>query len=189
MLWSDESKFNLFSNDSRGFVCRPINQQYNRKYTIPTVKFGVGNIMVWGCFSMSGVGPLYCIRNKMDQIQYREILDTIMLPYSKQSLPLDFIFQHDNDPKHTAKTIKQWLLNNNVTVLQWPDLNLNPIENLWSEVERKLRGQSFSNRNELFQAVHQNWNEMSPNLIVELINSMPRRCQAVINANGYATKY
>jgi len=38
------------------------------------------------------------------------------------------IFQHNNDPKHTAKLTKQWLKNNKVKVLNWlpqfPELNL-----------------------------------------------------------------
>ena len=51
VLWSDESKFNLWNNDGVGYVRRPVNQRFNPKYTTPTVKFGGGNIMVWGCFS------------------------------------------------------------------------------------------------------------------------------------------
>jgi len=46
ILWSDESKFNLFGNDSRSNV-RPIGQRFNVKYLKLTVKFGGGNVMVW----------------------------------------------------------------------------------------------------------------------------------------------
>lgn len=191
VLWSDESKFNLVNNDGKGYVRRPKNQRFNHKYTTPTVKFGGGNIMVWGSFSWHGIGPLYLINDKMDQIQYREILQKEMLPYAKNNLPKGWVFMHDNDPKHTAKVVKAWLGKNKVRCLDWPaqSPDLNPIENLWGEVERRLCGQKFNNKDALFQAVNNIWNSLPTELIHKLVESLPRRCQAVINAKGYATKY
>ena len=37
-------------------VWRKINAEYNLKNTIPTVKHGGGNLMLWGCFSAKGTG-------------------------------------------------------------------------------------------------------------------------------------
>ena len=42
--------------------------------TIPTVKHGGGNIMLWGCFSAKGPGRLYCVKERMNGAMYREIL-------------------------------------------------------------------------------------------------------------------
>lgn len=89
LLFSDESKFNLYNNDSRGYVRRSINSAFNPKYTIKTVKFNRGSIMVWGCFSWYEIGPLHRINNIMDQIQYRNILQTVMLSFAKKHFPVD----------------------------------------------------------------------------------------------------
>lgn len=48
VLWSDESKFNLFDSDGIKYVRRPPKQRFSPKYQLPTVKHGGGSIMVWG---------------------------------------------------------------------------------------------------------------------------------------------
>src|SRR4029434_9869680 len=50
-MWSDETKIKLFSINSTSRVWRGKNAEYD---TIPTVKHGGGNNMLWGCFSANG---------------------------------------------------------------------------------------------------------------------------------------
>ena len=42
---------------------------------------------------------------------------------------------------HTSRLVKRCLEKNNSTVLKWPaqSLDLNPIENLWNDVEEHVR--------------------------------------------------
>lgn len=48
VLWSDEVKLNLFNPDGGHYVRRPKEARFKERYTRGTVKFGGGNIMVWG---------------------------------------------------------------------------------------------------------------------------------------------
>ena len=52
VLWSDETKINLYNPDGGFFVRRPMGSRFVSKYTRATVKFGGGNIMVWGNMSL-----------------------------------------------------------------------------------------------------------------------------------------
>ncbi len=72
VLWSDETKIELFSINSTRRVWRRRNAAYDPKNTIPTVKHGGGTIMLWGCFSDKGTGQLHRIKGTMDGAMYRQ---------------------------------------------------------------------------------------------------------------------
>lgn len=201
VLWTDESKFNKVCSDGKRYVRRPKNKRYDPKYTKGTVKFGGGNIMVWGCFSWFGLGPLYLVKGNMDAVQYRDdILSSTMLPFAA-NLPANWLFQQDNDPKHKSKLVSKWLSDNNIKQLSYSlrgkevigtpaqSADLNPIENLWNEAKKPLRGRRFKKDQELFSAALDAWQSVPKERLEKLVESMPRRMKAVINAKGYATKY
>ena len=70
VLWSDVSKSNLFGCDGKIMVWRSTMEEYDPKCTVPTVKHNGGSVMVWGCFSRSGVGNLCFIEDNMDRFLY-----------------------------------------------------------------------------------------------------------------------
>ena len=74
VIWSDESKFNLFGSDGKIMVWRTTNEDLDPKCTVPTV-----DVKCWGCFSLSGVGNLVFINGNMTaeliEIYYKRIYD------------------------------------------------------------------------------------------------------------------
>lgn len=192
ILWSDESKINMFGSDGKQYVRRPINKEFCPLYTKKTVKHGGGNIKVWGCFSYSGVGPLYWIKEIMDQhIYVDDILQNIMLPYSEDNMPLKMVFMQDNDPKHTSRKAKSFFEAHQINVLPWPaqSPDLNPIEHLWKDLKVAVSLKKPTNKQQLWLAAKGAWESIPVERCQQLIDSMPRRCQAVIKNKGQATKY
>ncbi len=103
----------------------------------------------------------------------------------------DVIFQQDFAPAHTAKDTKSWFNDHAVTVLDWPvnSPDLNPIENQWCIVKRKMRDTRPNNADDLKAAIKATWASITPEQCHRLIASMPRHIDAVIHAKGGPTKY
>ncbi len=132
------------------------------------------------------------IKSTVNAAIYQEILEHFMLPSADKLYgDADFIFQQDLAPAHTAKGTKSWFNDHGVTVLDWPanTPDLNPIENLWGIVKRKMRDTRPNNADDLKATVKAAWASIPPQQCHKLITSMPRRIEAVIKAKGAPTKY
>ncbi len=105
ILWSDETKINVFGTDGFKTEWRRKGEEYKEKCMVPTVKHGGGSVLMWGCMSAAGVGELHFIDGIMNSQMYCSILNEKMLPLLR-ALGRHALFQHDNDPKHTSKQTK-----------------------------------------------------------------------------------
>ena len=74
VLWTDESKFELFGSHRRQYVRRKVNERFKPDYIVSTLKLGGGSGIVWVCFSHAGVGQLKKIEGIMKKEQYHSIL-------------------------------------------------------------------------------------------------------------------
>lgn len=83
-----------------------------------------------GCFSYSGVGNLVKIDGKMTGESYVRIIDENLKPSAEKMGLSDFVFQQDNDPKHTSRVAQRYFEENEVEMIEWPPQSpdLNPIE-------------------------------------------------------------
>jgi DDE superfamily endonuclease len=100
----------------------------------------------------------------------------------------------DSAPAHAAKGTIEDLRERGIVCIQWPSYSpdLNPIETVWNwmkdwiqdHYDDELRGYD-----ELRTAILAAWEAVPTAYLTELLEGMPARCQAVIDANGEHTRY
>ena len=99
----------------------------------------------------------------------------------------------DNDPKHNCRIAKAFYNFKPYEKLDFPPLSpdFNIIENVLAELKKGIDNRKPKNVEELWNFIQIEWKNISENkeLLLSLVHSMPNRLQAVIEANGYATKY
>ena len=144
VVFSDESKFNVFGSDSRLKVWRKKGEgEYKETNTYKTVQDKGENIIVQKYITSKGFGKLYRIQGKIDKDKYISILSECLLgTLSDQQLyPKSIIFQQDNDPKHIAKATKAQLISQGIPLLIQlaKTVDMNIIEHVQDYFERRVR--------------------------------------------------
>ncbi len=87
------------------------------------------------------------------------------------------VFQHDNDPKHTAKATKEWLKKKHIKVPEWPSQSpdRNPIENLWRELKDRVAKHQPRNVNDLERICKEEWDKIPPEMCANLVVNYKKR--------------
>lgn len=194
VLWTDESRFCLYTCDRRVRVFRRPNERYAQCNFMNTTLFGGGSVMVWGGISLTGRTDLVVLNNgNLNAERYIvDILAEHVVPFAPYIGP-HFLLMQDNARPHTAQVVRNYLQEVGVGTMAWParSPDLNPIEHVWDMLGRQLR--DHPNRPNNLEAVGrlliEIWNGLDQNDIRTLILSMNRRCEDVIRNRGGNTRY
>jgi hypothetical protein len=196
VLFSDEKCFYGKGFCGRVWVRRPPGEALNPEYCVNKTAHPV-KVNVWAAFCSSGQGHCHIFNEKLDKHLYKRILADNLLPSARLHFSLappriePWYFLQDNDPKHTSDVVQQWLHNNGVSCIDFPPYSpdLNPTENLWAVMARAVEQYQCDTMGQLQDVVAMEWDKMDAEYMRTLAHSMPARCQAVIDAKGWHTKY
>ena len=107
----------------------------------------------------------------------------------------------DNAPIHKSRVSLQWFDDNSVSLLAgWPPYSpdLNPIEHLWPRLKELIYHldpelDDITNKDRQYEALcrvlPRAFAQISEPIVDACLNSMRSRLQAVIDAQGWHTKY
>jgi transposase len=194
IMFADEKKFKGEGFMGQVWVRRPKGEADNPAYQVQKLPHPL-KLNVWGCFCGRGLGYCYIFNENMNG----KLLKKIVSSHLKESAELHFEqdppelwrLLQDNDPKHKSNLVQTWLFNHGISLLDFPPYSpdLNPIENLWNDIARRVEARPASTMEELQDAIAEEWEHTLPAFLRKLARSMPKRCQAVVDVQGDHTKY
>ena len=191
-IWfSDESRFLLQKHDGRIRVYRRRNEHFSSSCVQEVDSFGGSSVMMWVAISNDRKTDLVHVPGNLTAVRHRnEILQPHLMHVIDRQREL---FQQDNARPHTARVTMNYLEQNNINVLPWPykSPDLNPIEHLWDQLDKRVRQRQPPPQtlDQLRQMLQQEWRTIPRNNVRNLIESMPRRWRAVLAACGGHTRY
>ncbi|GFX77228.1 transposable element Tc1 transposase [Trichonephila clavipes] len=167
VVFSDESRFVLETDDNRVWVWRHPGKRYNSPYTVLRHTARTAGVMVWEAIAYDSRSTLIVMRGTL----------TGQLA----------IFQQDNARPHTARVAQGFL--RHFQILPWPARSpyLSPVEHVWNQLKRQMP--SCHSVHDLELAVQDLWAHLPQDNIRCLINSMLDRVAACIVAGGGLTCY
>lgn len=196
VVWSDETT--ICVGGGNGPTKSWTTQEWKFEGNNPRsyVKFGGLKKMFWGCFTSRGTGLLIPIEGNMKAKDYVKLLQEHVLPWIREQealLKVKLVFQQDNARPHTAAITRRFFAENQLDVLDWPasSPDLNPIENMWAILKRRLGAKllSVSSSEDLISTALDNWGEFSGTECSNCVRNMPERIEAVMKAKGGPTRY
>ncbi|KAJ5900309.1 uncharacterized protein N7473_004379 [Penicillium subrubescens] len=206
VFWSDECTVERGIGERREYTFTPRSKQIEKRDVrgLPTPGKQVKQ-MFWAAFSWStrrtGLIPLFGdptrgrggVNRFVIRDLYTRVLPTLMLHR-------DSIFQQDNASTLTAYIVREALAEMGIQVMDWPakSPDLNPIENLWTLLKDKIYKicpelKNMPNNDTthalLIRKAQEAWDLLDLSILENLSHSMPRRVQAILDAEGWYTKY
>jgi len=153
------------------------------------------SLMIWGCFWGKKKGPLLLItQGNTTKTRRTRLLRRHLIRVIHQMLACgihDFHFRQDNAPVNKAYSVMDWLEANNIDVLEHPPYSpdLNPIEHVWVELEKRLHqqyprigdpvGRKQAVKKRLVQVLPLVWETIPEEFFEKLWKSMPNKVAAV----------
>ena len=203
-VFSDECSVERGTGKARDWVFRTPQQKWDPKMLSVYSKGKGVSVMVWaaiydGCKRSELVimeRDPESKRGGYSTNSYIATLEQGLLPIHPEGMT----FQQDGASIHTSRKAMAWFADHRIELLKWPPYSpdLNPIEHMWWHLKRavydvnpqfdQITGPK-AQHDALVEVLPQAWAKISDQTLGNILESMPRRIQAVLAADGWQTKY
>ena len=115
-----------------------------------------------------------------------------MKRWKNSDISRDVLFlQIDNARYHWSIEALEFYYENNIKIIDWPSYSpdLNPIENIWAIMKRKIAGKTFTTINSLKNELCTIWRELDDEMIMKTWMSIYNRMNDCIEGKGCLTNY
>ncbi|KMQ82692.1 paired box protein and transposase domain containing protein [Lasius niger] len=222
VIFSDEKIFCSYGNGPPR-IWRPVGSDRFEERYVSSIegKSKRFTIPVWGCVSLKGPCLIHRIERKtLNAVYY---VDNILIPILVDSGNVeDLVFMQDNSSIHTSKLTRACMENNGIDYMDdYPakGADINPIENVWGEIERRLSDRFAATEDSLYEMIKDVWVQLfdppvrdddaddaierddaddiegddetvgDNDYIKKLIGSLPNRIETIARKLGGWTKY
>jgi hypothetical protein len=156
--------------------------------------------MFWGCFSGNIKGPCLFWEKawgKINSSTYRQRILPVIDDWMQLSRRAghQLILIQDGAPGHRAYATQQDIRDHGILMMDWPPFSpdLNLIETVWNKMKDYIQHQLAGERNpplpRLRRLVTEAWEQITPEQLDAILDTMHQRCQDVIDAHGKHTKW
>ena len=151
------------------------------------------SVMVWGRICATGKTPLIFVDESVKinaEVYRREILESVVLPWSLQHFDGDWLFQQDSAPAHRARTTVQWISDHFpgfITPREWPPYSpdLNPMDySVWSILEARACAKPHKSLEALRRSLTEQWDKITVEEVRAIAQNFTKRLKLCTKAEG-----
>ena len=184
VFFTDECS--IWMNSGRIYVWTKKGQPIS----LPTFKHPT-KLHIWGGISVMSKCNLAIFSENFNQEVYKKVLNECLIQEANALYGNQWVLQEDNSPVHTGKAATAWKCQFVPEQIDWPSNSpdLNPIENLWAVMKKRLLKKKFSNTNELINGIMEVWDSFDPEFLKPFCLSMDKRIRLCLKENGKKINY
>ena len=184
----------FFSDESTFYLDNPVGARWVKdKENYIHAKNKGRKVGAWAAISSRGKTSLYLYEHNMNTQNYLKVLEEAIEEMKElRDISRDVLFlQIDNARYHWSIEALEFYYENNIKIIDWPpySTDLNPIENIWAIMKRKIAGKTFTTINSLKNELYTIWRELDDEMIMKTWMSIYNRMNDWIEGKGCLTNY
>ncbi len=197
-VFSDEKTFGQDLRGQKERIWLNAPAPFDQRRMVPTHAFGGVHIKLWAAITNQGFLAYKFFEGQLDSASYSRIIkDELLRKASVHFGPkVHWTFQQDNASWHLSDSVADMLERKEIHIMHWPphspDLNL--IENVWPEMNRRISHLPHATKGELKIAIEtvikdMNREEPTTQYFKHLYESFRHRLEQVIKSGGLPIDY